>query len=112
MTMTPGPWRQGTGKDRERVYEWGTTDIIAMPGQNFSIINPSQTLEANARAIAALPDILAALPDVLAIAEEETLGLYETASKFGDDDIEQMADKASLACERLRVAMEKAGGKA
>ena len=53
---TPGPWR-AVG---ERVLEADTNDVIAQPGRNFSLINPSQTLEANARLIAGAQDLLEA----------------------------------------------------
>jgi hypothetical protein len=36
-----------------------TDDVIAEPGENFEIINPSHTLAANARLVAAAPDLLA-----------------------------------------------------
>ncbi len=59
---TPGPWI----KIGECVREFDTTDLIARPGHNFSVINPSQTLEANANLIAAAPDLLEAAKEALA----------------------------------------------
>ena len=50
MTHTPGPWRY---TNKNTVCEQQTDDVIAAPGRNFAAITPSQTLEANARLIAA-----------------------------------------------------------
>ncbi len=65
MSHTPGPWRV----NGETVCEMETDDVIAQPGENFSIINPSQTLGANARLIAAAPELLATLEAMLADAD-------------------------------------------
>ncbi len=60
MKHTKGPWIIGPYY-KETVTESDTDDVIAQPGRNFSTINPSQTLEANAHLIAAAPDMLEAL---------------------------------------------------
>lgn len=52
---TPGPWiKQG-----EAV--WNADEVMYVAATIFGIINPSQTLEANARLIAAAPTMLEAL---------------------------------------------------
>ena len=75
---TPGPWRvEAAG---EKVIEADTTDVIAQPGHNFSIINPSQTLQANARLIAAAPDLLAALERKMSSNPTDWVGVDDFAS--------------------------------
>ena len=55
MSHTPAPW---TAK-KEAV--WNADEVMYVAAKNFDTISPSQTLEANARLIAAAPDLLDAL---------------------------------------------------
>jgi hypothetical protein len=59
---TPGPWCAGIFG--ETVIHPETGDIIARPGENFSIISPSDELRANAALIASAPDLLMAMKEL------------------------------------------------
>lgn len=101
MTHTKGPWR--VGKDRETVTEPNTDDIIAKPGKNFSIINPSQRLEANARLIAAAPELLEALKMALTSLDDLSKAYPEDATFDNGND-----GYAFTATEQARTAITKA----
>lgn len=67
MTHTPGPW---VAKN-ERV--WNAEEVMYQAASNFDAINPSQTLQANAKLIAAAPEMLQALRDMLATYVDTTI---------------------------------------
>ena len=62
-THTPGPWRA----EGQMVLEPNTGNVIAGPGRNFGLINPSQTLNANARLIAAAIPLLDVVKRIYAL---------------------------------------------
>jgi len=88
---TPGPWRA----DGENVCEVDTDDVIAQPGDNFSAINPSQTLEANAKLIAAAPFLLFALKALWTEAGELLNGAIDTQALRYTHDQARAAIKAA-----------------
>jgi hypothetical protein len=60
MSHTPGPW---TAKG-EKVCN--ADEVMYVAAKNFNTINPSQRLDANAKLIAAAPELLQALKCALA----------------------------------------------
>jgi hypothetical protein len=61
MSHTPAPWKA----KGETV--WNADEVMYVAAKNFDIISPSQTLTANARLIAAAPDLLAACKEMAEI---------------------------------------------
>ena len=94
---TPGPWRINGYK----VCENNTDDVIAEPGKNFDLINPSQILDANASLIAAAPDLLEELEQV-----ERDLAIQKRNFSLGTASHTAM----SVRLESVRAAIAKAEG--
>lgn len=64
MTHTPGPWQAVAGS-----FRWNVT-TVGPRTFNICALNPDRgDSEANARLIAAAPDLLAALKETLAVLE-------------------------------------------
>ncbi len=95
---TPGPWRH-IGCD---VFDGDDSPIAHIDPQEEQ---PSQTVEANARLIAAAPELLAALKALLA----PGIGTYADAEGFAEllrsDD-----DDTKAAIDAARAALAKATG--
>ena len=100
VNHTPGPWTYECGDDGAVVYKEAVGTVANVP-------DDLTASEANARLIAAAPDLLAALVDarnVLALA----------LPKFGEDstDDEDSADDVQGLINRIDDAIAKAKGEA
>ena len=75
MTHTPGPWRHENYSARQDY------DIVGPNGEDLAFVNPTDggddpivyPVEANARLIAAAPDLLEALKAVVSVADRKTI---------------------------------------
>jgi hypothetical protein len=104
MTHTPGPWNYAgpsdIGRDSYSIYGSGPSNAV-MVSMAYTA-GPSDygdAAEANARLIAAAPDLLA-IVDYLAEAHRD--GAQEThfGALFGDDDITTLGDAVTAAIDK------------
>jgi hypothetical protein len=130
MTHTPGPWTTKDAVDKRPV--WSTPNTEAPPSgideepmkvvctQHVDAACPRicyvwddqrEGMEANARLIAAAPDMLEALRGVIDLAECEA-GQRADVAKHGDgpDNPDEWVDEAMTACAIARAALAKATG--
>ncbi len=107
---TPGPWKV----DGESVREVDTDDVIAQPGDNFSAVNPSQTLVANAKLIAAAPALLEALEDAKRVIGNliASIEQHHATGNCYDSDIWALANREYRALDEARDAIKLAKGDA
>lgn len=93
--ITPGPWRWvgSKGKPNERLY-------LSTPAGYADWNNGTPESEANAKAIAALPDVLAALNDIL---------LRAVRQQANGGDIYDFQDALRECADKARAALKKAG---
>ena len=89
MTHTPGPWQA-----RDGLSKWNVTTVGAPRTFNICAINTDRTeQEANARLIAAAPDMLRALKDIMRLC-------CAPASMENRDAISQIALNAVITLNR------------
>lgn len=93
MSHTPGPWHA----KGEKVCN--ADEVMYVAAKNFNTINPSQRLDANAKLIAAAPELLQALRCALADLEGSLAG-------YGEHDW----DAHVKSIKEARLAISKATG--
>lgn len=70
--FTPGPWKVVTGTTMRGVNVFSADDFICEVGALNGSRDRDERIEADARLIAAAPDLLAALQGVLRVADRAT----------------------------------------
>lgn len=88
MEHTPGPWETCQGRRKHREARFITAGFDRYVGKVYG--HDDQPVEANARLIAAAPDLLAAC-------EAALQALLTMPSSYGQDQIEVPALEAALA---------------
>jgi hypothetical protein len=106
---TPGPWCVGDlDQHGQRIVRQEHIEIATC--WHHSVGSIEQEMEANARLIAAAPDLLAALSELLPIMQRQLDNLLRTAGDQAEAVFDSEAFKfASARLERARAALSRAG---
>lgn len=104
MNHTPGPWNQMQSTPREVADANGISVAITVTGYMLGHEITLQQAEANARLIAAAPDLLAALTECVTALQAELENRQEAGA-----DMTEYAEEIANPLEIARAAIEKAG---
>jgi hypothetical protein len=100
MPHTPGPWFAGTDEDAHVIYNADESEVVA---DTLREDGDAETEAANARLVAAAPDLLAACESVLLLIDGRGLGGLDVLGQF-------YADRCDEEAAKVRAALAKAKG--
>jgi hypothetical protein len=112
LTHTPGPWRVEESSHKQEFSHWiGSLSRHVMPRQSTiaGVVNAGAESDANARLLAAAPELLAALRDVLA--QFDAGYFVRNTDSDGCSDWALKAGEPLRAIAAAKVAIAKAEGR-